>query len=225
MNYADSDLTFYLITYRDFARAIWCLDLVRIAYPAARIIVDVDGDPDPNWQRLETLHRAEVYYGERLFLLPRGGEIVSRMVRRHLTDPDNRRWLFRIDTDTEIRRQFRQLPDADYFGSYSEGLVQGGCIGMTRDALQKIENSRCLERPDLRIASTWQRGNPIIAEKRVRLGLLSFDWMVAWAMKEAGITGQPFKEIMSRWRDPVPAHVDVAVAHPCKHIPVNRPHI
>lgn len=225
MRYSDTDLTFYLITYRDLTRAIWCLDLVRIAYPAARIVVDVDGDQDPGWKRLETLHRAEVYYGERLFLLARGGAIVNRMLRHHLDDPEGRRWIFRIDTDTEIRRRFNYLPEADYFGSYVEGLVQGGFIGMTREALQRIERSRCLERPDLRIASTWQRGNPIIAEKRVRLGLLSFDWLVAWAMREAGIAGERFPEVMSRWRDPVPTSVDVAVAHPCKHIPVNRPHI
>ena len=225
MNYSDTDLTFYLITYRDFERAVWCLDLVRIAYPNARIVIDVDGDRDPRWRDLEKMHRAEVHYGDRLFLLDKGGAIISRMLDHFLTDPEQRQWMFRIDTDTEIRRPFRRLPESNYFGTYNGGMVQGGCVGMTRLAAEILQTSRCLERRDLVYPATWQRGREIIAHERVALGLLSFDWILAWAMEEVGITGDNFTEVQSNWRQPVAWDRDVAVAHPCKDIPVRRPRI
>ena len=55
--FTEQDITFYLTVYKDFRRAVWCLDNVRLTYPEARIVIDVDGDHDKNWMRLREMHQ------------------------------------------------------------------------------------------------------------------------------------------------------------------------
>ncbi len=229
LDYTDDDLTFYLITYRDFARCCWCLTNLRHHYPSARIVIDVDGDDDIRWESLHTEFNADVIRSERLFPVPNGSAIVKRMFQRHLDDPSQRRWFLRIDTDTEIRRRFMKLPDWGYFGQRPRhfNFIQGGCIGMTRTAMEQIVRSGCLDRPGLgEIPAPWQfyRSHRIVAiEQRVqRQGLISLDWMLSWAMEQAGIEGRDYCEIRCEWKTPIQSYVDCAVAHPCKTVPCDR---
>ena len=103
--------------------------------------------------------------------------------------------------------------------------MQGGFIGINRKACVMLHGSKCLDRADLANPDVWRRGDKRLARERVRLGLLSFDWLLAWGMRQIGIHGYNFTEVLSQWRDPVPNDVDVAVAHPCKDIPVLRAQI
>ena len=224
MRYTDKDVTFYLVVYKDFDRASWCLQNLRREFPDARVVIDVDGDEQVHWRGFEFLN-CEVNYGERLFLIEHGGAIVKRMLMHHATDPTNRRWLFRIDTDTEIRRRFKWLPVWDYFGHYYpwRNFVQGGCVGMTRNVCDRIIHSECLDREDLSNPRVWQENEDRGNGRVDNYGLVSFDWILNWAMCHNGVVGHDFGEIRSTWRDPIPKTTDCAVAHPCKEIPVGRP--
>lgn len=226
MMYRDEDLTFYLVVYKDYERATWCFDNLRRCYPNARLVVDVDGDTDDRWALCRHLYDAEVNYGKRLFLLKHGGDIIKRMLQRHAEDPTHRRWMFRIDTDTEIRRRFKYLPLYDYFGHYYKwrNFIQGGCIGMTRNVCDRILMSGCLDNRELATNPIIWQDRPDTAHGRVgKYGLVSLDWILNWAMRQVGVKGHDFKEVRSTWRDPIPKKVDCAVAHPCKDIPVKRP--
>ncbi len=225
MQYTDADITFYLVVYQDFDRAVWCLQNVRTHYPFARIVIDVDGDNDPRWASLRELFHVDVFYGGRLFVIPCGGQLVLRALRRYVDVPAVSRWLFRIDTDTEVRRRFHELPPFHYFGQYDNwrNFVQGGCIGLSRTICRQVLNSKCLELQELARPIVWQRGHPEIARERLTQGLVSFDWIVNWAMCLLKVQAQDFKEIRSTWQTPIAADVDCAIAHPCKIIPVNRP--
>ena len=225
MRYTDKDVTFYLVVYKDFARANWCIRNLRREFPDARVVIDVDGDDKEHWRCFEYLN-CEVSFGERLFLLANGGAIVKRMLIHHVTDTTNRRWMFRIDTDTEIRRRFNWLPVWDYFGHYYpwRNFVQGGCVGMTRNVCDRIITSGCLDRPDLGTDPLIWQTEANTAQGRVgHYGLVSFDWILNWAMCQNSVIGHDFAEIRSTWREPIPKSVDCAVAHPCKEIPVQRP--
>lgn len=226
MRYTDKDITFYLVVYKDYERAVWCLDKVRVAYPEARIVIDVDGDKDERWALCRHLYNAEVNYGKRLFKLKYGGAIVKRMLEHHVNDPAHRRWLFRIDTDTEIRRRFKYLPVHDYFGHYYKwrNFIQGGCIGLTRNVAARILKRGCLDRRDLATnPMIWQERKDTAHGRVGKYGLVSFDWLLNWAMCQLKVRGRDFPEVRSTWRDAIPAEVDCAVAHPCKDIPVRRP--
>lgn len=226
MDYTDSDLTFYLVVYKDLDRAKWCVKNLRLFYPKARVVIESDGDDDPGWEDLRTDHGCEVYFGERLFEVSRGADIVSRMINRHLDDHTLRRWLIRIDTDTEIRRRFHAMPNADYCGHrYPErDFIQGGCIILTRRFCRLVKDSGALDNRQLGEDTLIWRKSPKIAKDRVEShGLTSLDWLINWAASEIGIKGHHFEEVVSRWKKPVPRAVDCAVAHPCKDIPVDRP--
>lgn len=223
MPYADNDLTFYLVVYKDFERCCWCLTNLRKHYPTARVVVDVDGDTDPRWLTLQEHFQVEVYVGGRLFLLECGGALVRRALLHHAEDPQKRRWFFRIDTDTEIRRRFHDIPDADYFGTVRNGwknFVQGGCIGLSRAVCVRLLAVGCFERSELQTPLTWQ-GKPPMAKERVAMGLVSFDWLVNWGMEQLKVKATNFGEVCSVWRSDIPPG-DWAIAHPCKKIPTDR---
>jgi len=222
----DKDLTFYLVVYKDYERARWCMTNLRRHYPTARVVIDVDGDDDERWATLRDDFKLDLEYGERLFLLEHGGAIVKRMLERVTQDPTHRRWIFRIDTDTDIRRRFRSLPGWDYFGTYHPGrnFVQGGCIGLTRNVCDRILQSGCLDRKELATNPDLWRSDVGAAEGRVgKYGLVSLDWLVNWSMNQVNVKGHDFNEVISTWKDPVPEFRDCAVAHPCKKIKVHRP--
>lgn len=222
--YTDRDLTFYLVVYKDVARAWACITRLRWHFPHARLVIDVDGDTDPAWSVMRDTFNAEVYYGERLFLLQHGGAIVRRAMQHHFADPQARRWMLRIDTDTDVRRRFKSMPDADYFGTFRNwrNFVQGGCIGLSRNAVCRVFELGLFDRPELANPATWQNGKPETAAERMAAGLVSFDWIVNWTMNEATIAATNWPEVISNWKEEVPQTTDCAIAHPRKDVPVDR---
>jgi hypothetical protein len=72
--------------------------------------------------------------------------------------------------------------------------------------------------PELRVPErSWARGNPNLLD-RARRGLVSFDFVHAWACHEIGIPLIEHPEIRSEWRRP-PAEPDrYAITHPHKDL-------
>lgn len=223
--FTDHDLTFYLQVYWDYARARWCLTHLRRHYPESRVIVCSDGDPDPRFARLVDEFRVEYHVGRRMYPLTFGGRMLERMLLLWGMETD---YLFSIDPDTKIERRFRWLPSEDLaiFGDCEP--TQGGCQGFTRSAGSRLVDSGLLRDPILtRPAESWAvlsdgRALDDVLESVAHNGLVRTDWIMAWCCRRLAIPQLGFPEVYSRWREPVPDGLDVAVTHPHKHLPIDR---
>jgi hypothetical protein len=118
-------------------------------------------------------------------------------------------------------RRFRDLPRTTcFFGTIQGGnpgpSLQGGCIGGTRDAARALVESALLLSPALIDPErTWARGNPFLID-RARVGLVSFDFLLAWACRQAGIPLVAHPEIRSEWKQPPLDPSRYAITHPHK---------
>jgi hypothetical protein len=223
--YADADLTFYLQVYRDLTRAEWCLTQLRQHYPDARVIVVSDGDPDLKFAALVARFGVELHYGERLYPLPNGGRMLERIFALWGMRTD---YLFSIDPDTQICRRFRWLPDEPVALFGDCWPIQGGCMGFTRQAGQRLFDSRILCDPLLtRPAESWAKlpDGRLVTDMLTAIdedGLVRTDWIIFWACHQLGIPQISFGEVYSRWREIVPEGLDRAVTHPHKELPIER---
>lgn len=222
----DDELTFCLQVFRDHGLARTCLRAVRRAYPEARLVVVSDGDDDPRWPVLCARFRAEYARGERLYAVEHGGRIVARLLDLHLARPT--RWLLRIDTDTRVHRRFRRLPRGTcVFGTlerrtYAHGeileppVVQGGCLGFTLEAVQRLRASGVFEDPALRdYAATWADTRDAL--ERARGGRVSFDHLLRHGCRQAHVELRACEEVHSCWRGRVRnPGLRYAVTHPHK---------
>jgi hypothetical protein len=166
-------------------------------------------------------HDAEFCAESRLFGIENGGAVIERMLVLFLERPT--RYLFKIDPDTVIHRRFRYLPvRSGLFGTLQTvpetPSIQGGCMGFTRDAAERILRSGMLRDSRLREPAGFIDDSPYffrMADRANRCGLASFDWIVPWVAGEVGIPIYPFDEVNSGWRQP-PPNPDrrYAVTHP-----------
>jgi len=200
-SYADEDLTFFMIVFRNFELTDASLQELRGHFPGARVLVRSDGDSDPRYRVLS--HRYDVDYRaeERLFPARHGGAVVQRMFEIFLEKPTA--YLFKIDPDTQIHRRFRYLPaETAMFGTVQGApdrlSVQGGCIGFTRDAAERISDSRLLLDPILRdCQADWPSHLRKLARRARDQGLASFDWSLGWVADQIGIPLVDFPEVYS----------------------------
>jgi hypothetical protein len=161
---------------------------------------------------------------ESLYAATNGGLVVQRHLEAALGSAAA--WWFKVDPDTVVWRRFRRLPAGQcFFGTIQGGLpwpsLQGGCIGGTRAAVEALAGSRALLAPELlEPGRSWAGGNEVLLT-RARAGLVSFDFVHAWACREAGIPLIPFDEIRSEWRQPPPDPRRYAVTHPHKALDVD----
>lgn len=223
---ADADLTFHLQVYRDHALARRCLVGLRAVFPRARVVLVSDGDPDPRWPRLAERHALEYVRGERLYAVHHGGAIVQRMLDLFAQTPT--RWLLRIDTDTRLHRRFRWLPAGQcLFGTlehrthgHGEALVpacvQGGFMGFTRSAAERLQGSGVFLAPGLRdYAATWADTRD--ARERARNGRVSFDHLVRYGCRQLALPLLDFEEVRSVWRGRIDNRgLRYAATHPHK---------
>ena len=107
-DYSDDDLTFFLLSYRDYERTETCLQRLRAHLPRARVVVRSDGDDDPRY--LSLVRRFGVDYRPEPMLFPveNGAAVVARMFEIFLEKPTPH--LFKIDPDTVVHRRFRYRP-------------------------------------------------------------------------------------------------------------------
>ena len=220
-NYCDDDLTFFALTYNDLEATVDCLRDLRKHYPESRVILRSDGDPNPGLSSLASRNNVDFRLESRLFGIENGGRIIERMLELFFERPT--RYLFKIDPDTVIHRRFNYLPvQSGVFGTLQCELetpsIQGGCMGFTRDAAEKILKSGWLRDSRLREPAKFINDSPYffrMADRAERCGLASFDWIVPWIASELAIPIYAFDEVNSGWRVPPPNPDDrYAVTHP-----------
>jgi hypothetical protein len=221
INYSDNDLTFFALVYKDYDATAACLADLRKHYPSSRVILRSDGDQDARFPPLAGSHQVDFRRESRLFGFENGGAVIERMLELFLETPT--RYLFKIDPDTVIHRRFKHLPDrSGVFGTLQceeeTPSVQGGCMGFTRDAAERILQSRMLRDDRLKEPGKFISESPYffrMADRANRCGLASFDWIVPWVARELGIPLYRFDEVNCGWQQPPPnPEGRYAVSHP-----------
>lgn len=220
-NYCDDDLTFFALIYKNYDTTTECLRDLRKHYPASRVILRSDGDPDPRFAILAKRNKVDFRAELRLFGVENGGAVIERMLELFFERPT--RYLLKIDPDTVIHRRFQYLPArSGLFGTLQGGeetpSIQGGCIGFTRDSAELILHSGMLRDSRLREPAKFIHDSPYfvrMTRRADRCGLASFDWILPWVAGELGIPLFPFDEVNSGWqRAPPNPNQRYAVSHP-----------
>ena len=220
-NYCDDDLTFFALVYGNYGATVDCMRDLREHFPGSRVILRSDGDPDDRFSNLADRYKADFRKEQRLFGIENGGAVIVRMFTLFLERPT--RYLFKIDPDTVIHRRFKYLPTrSGVFGTLQcepeTPSIQGGCIGFTQDAAEKILKSGMLQDSRLKEPARFINDSPYfvrMTDRANRCGLASFDWIVPWSARELGIPIYRFDEVNSGWqRTPPNPEGRYAVSHP-----------
>lgn len=224
VDYSDEDLTFFMVVFRNFELAAATLQELRDHFPGSRVVVRSDGDPDPRYSVLNSRYELDYRSEERLFPARHGAAAVQRMFEIYLEQPTD--YLFKIDPDTEIHRRFRYLPaESSMFGTVQGApdylSIQGGCLGFTRDAAERMVNSRLLlllNRILRDKRADWPSHLARFAKRARETGLASFDWSLGWVADEIGIPLIDFLEVYCTYGRVVSVPVEekdtYAVTHP-----------
>jgi len=221
INYREEDLTFFMLTYNNYDATAECLKDLRKHYPASRVILRSDGDPDPRLPMLAEDSEIDFHNESRLFTIENGGAVIERMLSLFLEKPT--RYLVKIDPDTVIHRRFCALPvRSGLFGTLQTvpetPAIQGGCMGFTRDTAEQIFHSGKLRDMRLTQPEKFINDSPYffrMSDRANRCGLASFDWIVSWVCTELRIPMYEFDEVNSGWKQ-APPNPDgrYAVTHP-----------
>jgi hypothetical protein len=220
-NYTDDDLTFFVLTYRNYDATVECLRDLRNHFPKSRVILRSDGDPDSRLETLARANRIDFYAEDRLFGIDNGGASIERMLELFLTKQT--RYLFKIDPDTVIHHRFKYLPvHSGVFGTLQTLIetpaVQGGCMGFTRDVVEQILQCGMLRDARLKEPAKFINDSPYflrMSDRAERCGLASFDWIIGWVASELVIPLYAFDEVNSGWKMAPPnPYQRYAVTHP-----------
>jgi len=220
MKPAGRDLCFTMSVVDEYDLVAERVSRIHRVYPDARAVLLVDEPPGAATSAWAEAPGLEIIrLREHLYAVENGGRIVQAHLDAFLeTDA---RWWFKFDPDTTIRGPFSMLPDAPvFFGTIQGGVpgpsLQGGCIGGSRAAAERLGASRMLlSRELVDYERTWARGNPNLLA-RARAGLVSFDFIHAWACRRLAIPLCGHPEIRSEWKQPPRDARLYAVTHPHK---------
>lgn len=199
----DGDVVFFMPVYRDQALAFASLERLRRAYPASRLVVLSDGDPDFDGPAAEARFGAEYVLGTNLYGVEHGGEIVHRILEAYMRAPA--RLLVRLDTDARVDRRFRYVPTAPgLYGTISPSsrTAQGGCVVLTHEAAAALHD-RGVFRSEALLDPVTSWGTYSLPEnlaRKVEKGSVSYDKVLHWGCVEAGVPVRPFPEILSLFK-------------------------
>ena len=225
-DFTDVDIAWAIHVFRSRTQVEWCLRQLRKAYKRSRVVLISDGDDD-GYDDLAERFGCSLIRGEHLYRLETAHVWVARLLQHLLAGPET--YLFKIDPDTRVWRKLRSLPAfTSLFGTLetvSEGCnaeigvpanVQGGCIGMTRDAAAAMLASRLLSKRSCGVEyrRTWARCvdmELVVANRR-----FSQDFLISWLAHALEIPIVESAEIRSRWRR--------VVDNPSKRYAITHPH-
>lgn len=225
-DFTEADIAWVIHLYRCRAQAAWCLEHLRKAYRRSRVVLLSDGDDDA-YEDIARRFKCTLVRGKHLYRLNTAHLWVARLLRHLLDGPET--YLFKIDPDTHVWRKLRSLPSfTSLFGTLetvSEGCraeidvpanVQGGCIGMTRDAAAAMLSSRLLGRRSCAVDChrTWARS--VDMDLVVASGRFSQDFLISWLAHALEIPIVECPEIRSRWRR--------VIENPSKRYAITHPH-
>jgi hypothetical protein len=223
----DEDIAWLFHVYKCYAQARWCLKHLRASYPTSRVVMIADGD-NTSYEELADEFRCSYVRGEHLHRLVTCDQYVRRMLTAFSEGRES--YCIKIDPDTRIWRRLHHLPAfSSVFGTLetvSEGdndeirsppNVQGGCIGMTRDAVQAMLASPALDSDECvaRCTDTWARC--VDMTRVIKRGSICDDFVVSWLAWRTGIAIVDCPDVRSRWRQFVGnGSRQYAVTHPHK---------
>ena len=226
-NIADDQIAWAIQLHNSRLQLEWCAPLIRRCYPASRVVLITDGD-EQYYEDLADKYGFELVLGLHWMTLQTCHLYVNRLLEHLLDGPEE--YLFRIDPDTKLWRRVNALPAfSSLFGTLetiSEYLrdeilvpanVQGGCIGMTRDAADELLSSGVLNHQSCvtDYKSTWARCADALA--MAQKGTFADDFVLSWAAFRLGIPVVECEEIRSRWRrDTFNDDLRYAITHPHK---------
>lgn len=221
----DREVVWAMHVHRDREQLSWCLDRVRSSYPTARVVVINDGDEE-DFSDIAQHHGCSYRPGLHLHELATSHLYVRRILEALADGTET--YCFKIDPDTFVRRRFSSLPaHSSAFGTLETITearlaeivgapnIQGGCIGLTRDAVVGILESECLSYTEcvVRWRDTWARCDDMVM--KATGGQFCDDFIISWAANAIGIPIMSWPEIQSRWRRVI-ANEWSAVSHPHK---------
>jgi hypothetical protein len=214
----------------EFALVEASLSRLEAAYPHAERVLLVDAeaaDVIDRWRRLSD-SRTVVHRATGIYRHDRGGAVVDLHLRSFMSS--DAEWWIKMDPDTFVRHPFESLPRPTSFsGTLQTGLprpsLQGGCIVGGRKAIACLLRSEVLSsRTLLDYHATWAAGNGVLLRRVREHGLVSFDFVHAWACERAGVPLENYSEINSQWLRPPVDGARYAVTHPHKQLDaVDRP--
>ncbi|ODS52295.1 MAG: hypothetical protein ABS36_16995 [Acidobacteria bacterium SCN 69-37] len=204
-----------------------CLQNLRTSHPYSRVVLISDGDGDDYGDIARTLG-CDLVEGAHMHALATCHLYVIRILEALSAGDET--YCFKIDPDTAVWRRFRALPAFScLFGTLetlTEGRladvdgppnVQGGCIGMTADAVRAIlaagvlNEKNCVEH----WRTTWARCADM--QRAGERGQFCDDFVISWAADQIGLPLLAHPEIRSRWRREAPSRRgEWAVTHPHK---------
>lgn len=219
----DADITFVMNGYKDVDRAEWAIGELRKHYPDSRVLLIADGDLDQKWYTLSGL--AEIYMTERCYApVTSGGALWSARITRYLQAPTP--YLVKMDTDTGWHRQLRlpvppstqactfgeRLPGSPGYGPY----IQGGFIGITQAAIERVVASNILYDGRLTDPKNWCM--PVYLDRIVKRDRISEDMVWGYICRQLAIDIVPYDDVKTTdakpyWPNP---NKKWAVTHPCK---------
>lgn len=223
----DEAIAWAMHLYHSLDQVEWCLARLRACYPASRVVLISDGDGE-DYAQLARKYAADLVQGEHLHGLATCHDYVSRVLGALAAGGEP--YGFKIDPDTAIWRRFHSLPGvSSVFGTLetvTEGRlaevegppnVQGGCIGLTHDAVRGILECGVLSEAACvhNWRTTWARCDDM--RRTAARGQFCDDYVISWAADSLGIPLVSHPEIRSRWRREIGTGPHAyAVTHPHK---------
>jgi hypothetical protein len=218
------DICFTMSVVDEFRLAAACHRHLRHAYPDALLLLlaDAEAAAVERWRELAVDSKTHVIAApRRLYAVEQAGRVVSAHLAAFLETRAS--WWFKIDPDTFVRRPLTTAPAPGcFFGTIQtrdpRPVLQGGCIGGDRESVARLAGGGALRSAELfRFEESWAARNPIVL-RRARAGLVSFDFIHAWACEAAGIAIASHPEIKSYWLGPPRRATQYAITHPHKNL-------
>ena len=208
----------------EFALVKASLSRLHAAYPNAQrvLLIDTEAvDAIARW-RLHADSRTVIRAACGTYRTERGGAVVELHLRSFMET--GAEWWFKMDPDTLVRRPFvSPVCPTSFSGTLQMGLprpsLQGGCIVGGRPAVSRLLRSEALRSRDLLdYEGTWAKGNGVLLRRAREHGLVSFDFVHAWACERVGVPLDNHPEIKSQWLRPPSDGVRYAITHPHKNL-------